>query len=66
VALTAAEETGSCDVDGSGGDRRSRERQSRESDIDLESFVMKNETVWDGLLFIGSKISAVVLNQNRC
>jgi hypothetical protein len=35
-----------------------------ESDIDLESFVMKNETVWDGLLFIVSKISAAVLNQN--
>jgi hypothetical protein len=28
----------------------------------LESFGMKSETTWDGLLFIGLKISATVLN----
>jgi hypothetical protein len=28
----------------------------------LESFGMKSETTWGGLLFIGSKISAAVLN----
>jgi hypothetical protein len=33
-----------------------------ESSGDLESFGMKNETTRDGLLFICSKISAVVLN----
>jgi hypothetical protein len=33
-----------------------------ESDGDVESFGMKSETIQDGLLFIYSKISAVVLN----
>jgi hypothetical protein len=33
-----------------------------ESDGDLESFGMKGEPIWGGVLFIGSKISAVVLN----
>jgi hypothetical protein len=32
-----------------------------ESDGDLESFEIKSETTWGGLLFIGSKISAAVL-----
>jgi hypothetical protein len=33
-----------------------------ESDWDLESFGMKSETTRGGLLFIGLKISAAVLN----
>jgi hypothetical protein len=33
-----------------------------ESDGDLESFGMKSETTRGGLLFIGLKISAAVLN----
>jgi hypothetical protein len=33
-----------------------------ESDRDLESFGMKSETTRGGLLFIGLKISAAVLN----
>jgi hypothetical protein len=33
-----------------------------ESDGDLESFRMKRETTRDGLIFIGLKISAAVLN----
>jgi hypothetical protein len=33
-----------------------------ESGGDLESFGLKIETTQDGLLFIGSKISAAVLN----
>jgi hypothetical protein len=33
-----------------------------ESDRDLESFGMKSKMTWGGLLFIGSKISAAVLN----
>jgi hypothetical protein len=33
-----------------------------ESDGDLESFRMKSETTRGGLLFIGLKISAAVLN----
>jgi hypothetical protein len=37
-----------------------------ESGGDLESFAMKNETPLDGLLFIGSKLSAAVLNYIRC
>jgi hypothetical protein len=32
---------------------------------DLESFMMKSEMPRDGLLFIGSKLSATVLNYNR-
>jgi hypothetical protein len=54
----AEDKTNSSGIDGggveSGGDL--------ESDGDLESFGVKRETTWDGLLFIGSKISAVVLN----
>jgi hypothetical protein len=48
----AVEETGSSSVDGGGV----------ESGSDLESFAMKSETPWDGLLFIVSKLSAAVLN----
>jgi hypothetical protein len=33
-----------------------------ESGGDLESFGMKSETAWGGLLFIGSKISAAALD----
>jgi hypothetical protein len=33
-----------------------------ESDGDLENFVMKSETSWGGLLFVGSKLSAAILN----
>jgi hypothetical protein len=51
----ATEETGSSGVDGSGGDRWSREWQ------DLESFGIKSETTRGGLLFIVLKISAAVL-----
>jgi hypothetical protein len=46
----AEEETGSSDVD-SGGD--------------LESFAMKGEIPRDELLFIGLKLLATVLNNNR-
>jgi hypothetical protein len=60
------EETGSSGVDGGRGDRWSRERQSRESDGNLESFGMKSEMTRGRLLFIGWKISPSVLNQNRC
>jgi hypothetical protein len=56
VASTAAEETGSSGIDGGGVDWRSRERGGG----DLESFGMENETTRGRLLFIGSKISAVV------
>jgi hypothetical protein len=49
AASMTAEETGG--VEGGGV----------ESAGDLESFVLKNETTRGGLLFIGSKISAVVL-----
>jgi hypothetical protein len=41
-------------------------RNGGESGGDLESFTIKREMSWDGLLFIGSKLSAVVLNYNRC
>jgi hypothetical protein len=62
------EETDMSDVDNDKGDRRSRERYSRvrESGGDLESFRMKNETTQNMLIFICSKISETVLNQNRC
>jgi hypothetical protein len=56
----AAEETGGVVSDGV-----ERERE-RESGGDLESFGIKNEMTWGGLIFISSKISEVVLNQNRC
>jgi predicted small integral membrane protein len=36
-----------------------------ESGGELKSFVMKIETTRGGLLFIGSKLSAVVLNYTR-
>jgi hypothetical protein len=44
------------------GDRRSREHRTRERGGDLESFRMKSEMTRDGLLFIGLKLSATVLN----
>jgi hypothetical protein len=66
AASTAVEEIGSSGVDGGGGDRRSREQQSRESGGDLDSFGMKSKMIRGGLLFIGSKIAATVLNQNHC
>jgi hypothetical protein len=49
----AEEEAG---VDDSRGDQWSRERRG------LRDFGMKRETIWGGLLFIGLKISAAVLN----
>jgi hypothetical protein len=55
-AAAAEEETGSSSINGGRGDRRSRERGE-----DLESFGMKSETTWGGLLFIGSKLSATIL-----
>jgi hypothetical protein len=68
AASTVMEETDMSDVDNDKGDRRSRERHSRvrESGGDLESFRMKNETTQNMLIFICSKISETVLNQNRC
>jgi hypothetical protein len=58
-------------AEGGGGWRRSDDGGDRlewrvdnggvESGGDLECFGMKSETTWGGLLFIGSKISAVVL-----
>jgi hypothetical protein len=36
-----------------------------ESGSDIESFTMKSEMSRDGLLFIRSKLSVVVLNYNR-
>jgi hypothetical protein len=76
VAVTTEEEASPSDVDGGGGnrhmsgvdggrgDRRSRERWSRERESggDLEYFGMKREITWDGLIFIGSKISEAILN----
>jgi hypothetical protein len=50
--LTAAKEIGSSDVNGDGG----------ESGVDLESFGMKSKMTRGGLLFIGSKILAMVFN----
>jgi hypothetical protein len=52
----AAEETGSRSVDDGEGDRRSRERWG------LREFWDESKTTRGGLLFIGSKISATVLN----
>jgi hypothetical protein len=67
AAVVAVEEkAGSSCINGSGGDRWSRERQSRESGGDLENFGMKNKMTRCGLIFIGSKILEAVLNQNRC
>jgi hypothetical protein len=53
--LTAVEEIGRVE---SGG--------VKESSGDLESFGMKSKMARGRLLFIGSKISATVLNWNRC
>jgi hypothetical protein len=53
--LTVAEAT-----NGVEGTQWSRERRG------LREFGMKSEMTWGRLLFIGSKISAVVLNLNRC
>jgi hypothetical protein len=53
---TAADETGLSGVDGGGGDRQSRVRWG------VREFVMKSKMTRGGLLFIGSKISARVLN----
>jgi hypothetical protein len=49
---------------GGGGDRleRSVNGGGVESSRDLESFGMKSEMMWIELLFVGSKISAAVLN----
>jgi hypothetical protein len=63
AAATAEEEAGSSSVDS--GDR-SRERQSRESTGNFESFGMKSEAIRGQLIFIGFKISEAVLNQNCC
>jgi hypothetical protein len=41
------------------------ENDGVESDGDLESFAMKSEMPRGGLLFVGSKLSAVVLNYIR-
>jgi hypothetical protein len=55
-------------VDSDGGDRPKGVASTAvvvtdgvESGWDLESFGMKSEMTWDGLLFIGSKISTVIL-----
>jgi hypothetical protein len=42
------------------------ESSGAESGRDLESFGMKKEMTRDRLLFIGSKISATILNSNCC
>jgi hypothetical protein len=57
-ATTVVEKTDSSSVDGSSGDRRSRQRQR------LIEFCDKKEMARDRLLFIGSKLSAAVLNYN--
>jgi hypothetical protein len=60
---TAAEEgAGSSGVDGG----VESDGVERESSGDLESFRMKSEMTRGGLIFIGSKISKAVLNQNCC
>jgi hypothetical protein len=65
VSAVAEEEAGSSGIDG-GGDRWSREQRSRQSGGDLKSFGIKSKTTRGELLFIGSKISATILNQNCC
>jgi hypothetical protein len=60
VASMAVEETGSSGIDNGGGDRRSQEQWSRERRG--LSFGMKSQMTHSGILLIGSKISAVVLN----
>jgi hypothetical protein len=52
VVSMAAEETDGVESDG----------VERESGGDLEYFGMKREITWDGLIFIGSKISEAILN----
>jgi hypothetical protein len=55
---------------GGGGDRFERRidgggvenNEDLESGGDLDNFGMKSKTTWGGLLFIGLKISAAVLN----
>jgi hypothetical protein len=69
IAAVVVEEEAS--VDSSSGNRQSAASTvatdrvdsggELESGGDLESFGMKSKMTWDGLLFIGSKISAVVL-----
>jgi hypothetical protein len=61
-------------AEGRGGRHKSGDREDRleqridgggvESGGDLGCFGMKSETTRDGLLFIGSKILAVVLNRS--
>jgi hypothetical protein len=55
------EETGSSGIDGSGGDQRSREQQSREQ-WRFREFYDESEMTRGRLLFIGSKTSTTVLN----
>jgi hypothetical protein len=57
----AVEETGSSSINDNGGDQKSRERKSREQ-RELREFWNESERTRGGLLFIGSKISAIVLN----
>jgi hypothetical protein len=56
----SAEENGSSSVDNDGGDWRSTERR------ELREFWDESEMTRGRLLFIGSKISAVILSLNRC
>jgi hypothetical protein len=46
------------------GTAAAEETDRVESGGDLESFAMKNEMPHDMLLFIGSKLSATILNYN--
>jgi hypothetical protein len=57
----AAEEIGSSGIDDGGGDRWSTERQSREW-WGIREFWDESERTQSGLLFIGLKLLAVVLN----
>jgi hypothetical protein len=63
-AAVVAEGGGGRRRSGGGGDRleRSVNGGGVESGKDLESFGMKSEMTWIELLFVGSKISAAVLN----
>jgi hypothetical protein len=61
----AVEETSSSGVYGSEGEQRSRQRWNRQRQR-LREFWDESEMTQSRLLFIGSKISAMVLNQNRC
>jgi hypothetical protein len=62
AASTVVEEIGMSGVDGG----VESDGVERESSGDLESFRMKREMTRGGLIFIGSKISKAVLNQNCC